>query len=264
MPVPFTLPPWLTPPDAVATYQHGVQIGASIGAQQAQQRMAEQTAARQQQEMEMQNARWEAEMGIKAAEAALRTQANLRYKARVTAGEDPLKVMMEEPETWHEASAGMAGMYRAQQTADVAKNFVPRIVKVGEHELIETHPNVYINAPESAAIKAQAQEEARKERLQEQRDATVEQLKVKQKFTQLMSMLKDANSRILPFTPKEGSSLAKQQSVALFQKQQILNQLSEITDVDPAELDAQAGSVIGGASTGGALTLPPGTKVIRR
>lgn len=136
MPVPMFIPPWLTPPDPVATYQRGVQIGAQIGEAQANQRLRaaalEQEAnaqavraAREQQEMEQTNAYRQAQLGLEASETARRVQGQMKYTALVQGGMDPLQAMMQTPEVWGSSLTGVASALRAQKAAEAAANFKP-------------------------------------------------------------------------------------------------------------------------------------------
>lgn len=130
MPVPFYIPPWLTPPDPVQTYQRGVQIGAQIGESQARMRLSAENAAREQQQREYEATLAEQRLQLQASEAAQRTQAQLRFRANVAAGMDPMQALMESPEIMSEG-APLAQMLRAEQARTAAANFQPSVVDIG-------------------------------------------------------------------------------------------------------------------------------------
>jgi hypothetical protein len=152
----------------VATYQRGVQIGAQIGEEQAQQRyremalaqqaqqdanrqrLAEISAAREQQQMEQQMAYREAQIGLDAAETGRRVQAQMKFRDLVNAGTDPMQAMMQTPELWGNSLAGVAQMIKADKEKAALAAFQPRTVNIGGHDLLELRPNYYIAAPKTA------------------------------------------------------------------------------------------------------------------
>lgn len=139
----MVIPPWLIPPDPVATYQRGMQIGASIGAQQAQQRMAELTAARQEQEAAQRQANFETKMQMQAAETARRVQAQMRYRQAVESGVEPMQAMMTNPELFGSSLAGVAQMMKEQERTKRLENFQPNIKTISGHEFAEIRPGQY-------------------------------------------------------------------------------------------------------------------------
>lgn len=137
MPVPMFIPPWLTPPDPVATYQRGVQIGAQIGEAQANQRLRaaalEQEAnaqavraAREQQEMEQANAYRQAQLGMEASDTARRVQGQMRYRSLVEGGMDPLNAMMQVPEIFGNSLGGVATAAKEQERLKRLDEWQPR------------------------------------------------------------------------------------------------------------------------------------------
>lgn len=137
------IPPWLTPPDPVATYQRGVQIGAQIGEAQANQRLRAQAleqeanaqavrAAREQQEMEMTNAYRQAQLGMEASETARRVQGQMKYSALVQGGMDPMQAMMQTPEVWGSSLTGVASAMKEQERLKRLENWKPSVTKTPE------------------------------------------------------------------------------------------------------------------------------------
>jgi len=126
------IPPWIKPADEADYLGRGLQIGASMAAQQAQeeyrqQQMQLETAmkqaemARQAQQDELakqlqqqQQARLEKQFALEAKQAAEKSQALLGYQQAVNSGEDPLKAMLTfGPGMGQQISSAAAAM-RAQ------------------------------------------------------------------------------------------------------------------------------------------------------
>lgn len=107
----LSLPPWLTPSDPAPAAARGFQLGLHAGAQQASQRFQQMQMARMEQQDAMQQARWDAEMGIKAAEMARKHQAQMSYRQAIEGGMDPLDAMIRfGPEMGQQASAEAAAI----------------------------------------------------------------------------------------------------------------------------------------------------------
>lgn len=166
MPAPMFIPPWLNPPDPVATYQRGVQIGAQIGAQRAQQALRQQQleqeanaqavrAARDQQEMEMTNAYREARLGLEASETARRVQGQMKYQSLVQGGMDPMQAMMQTPEVWGSSLTGVASAMKESERLKRLENWKPSETTTPEGtRMAEVSPGRWqvIKAPLSAEL----------------------------------------------------------------------------------------------------------------
>lgn len=109
MPGEYAIPNWIQPADEAGHYARGLQIGAQIGEAQAAQlqqqhqmelaqqknQFAQAMELRDQQLKANQDARAQAELGLRASEAARKTEGMMEYQRRVQAGEDPMKVILE-------------------------------------------------------------------------------------------------------------------------------------------------------------------------
>lgn len=161
------IPPWLNPPDPVATYQRGVQIGAQIGEQQANQRLRAQqleqeannqavAAAIEQQKMAQTDAYRQAQLGLEASETARRVQGQLKYQQLIQGGMDPMQAMMQTPEVWGSSLTGVASAMKESERLKRLENWQPHEMTTPEGtRLAEVRPGSWqlIKSPLSQDIR---------------------------------------------------------------------------------------------------------------
>src|SRR5512139_3012509 len=113
-----SLPPWLIPSDPAPAALRGFTVGAQIGQHRAEQRFREAQMARQEQLAAMDQARWEAEIGMKAAEASRRHAAQMEYRQAIEGGMDPLDAMIRFGPQMGQQSSAEAAAIRAMYQKD--------------------------------------------------------------------------------------------------------------------------------------------------
>jgi hypothetical protein len=115
------MPSWIQPANPAAMTIEGVHAAMAKAAQEAAERFREMQTARQEQESAQADAKWQAEWGLRAAEAARKASTIQTYQKRVAAGEDPVNVMMELGPGMGEAASVMGPMMRnrSRQPAQV-------------------------------------------------------------------------------------------------------------------------------------------------
>lgn len=89
------IPPWIKPADEADYTARGLQIGSSIGAQEAAEAMRAQEEARQQQQDAIAQQHWEQQFQIESQEAARKSQAMLGFNQAIQSGTDPLKALLQ-------------------------------------------------------------------------------------------------------------------------------------------------------------------------
>lgn len=285
------IPPWLTAaPDYASTYLRGVQVGASIGAQQAQQvqhqqslmmqaRLAEMDDARQEQAMALQQARWEAEMNLKASETARRVQARRQFSDLVGQGVDPLQAMMQVPDVWEESPTALAQMYRVAQQEKAIESFVPRMKDIQGHQVLQTGPTSwqYIKSPTAATAEPVIDKTTGQvvpgtfmvgEHLLKTTDDQSEERRKKiledRQIALLRTELARLNKIIGDYSMATQGPLKATADRARAQKNVILQKLSELTDLDEGTLDESVGpSVVGPETAMPTAVVPPGISIRR-
>lgn len=95
MPSEFVNLPWLNPPDPVAAYSHGLQLGMQAGTEQARQQFQQQQAIREDQQQAIQNAHQEALFHMQSEQQARKFAAQQRYQTLLQQGMDPAKALLQ-------------------------------------------------------------------------------------------------------------------------------------------------------------------------
>lgn len=99
MAIDYPLPPWLTQhADPVSMYAHGLQIGSSIGAQQAHQQLLQEQMLREQQKTAVEQEYRNQVYQLKADEAARQYAAQAKFTQLINSGMDPQQALLQTPE----------------------------------------------------------------------------------------------------------------------------------------------------------------------
>lgn len=111
----YPIPPWLQPSDPASAYAQGLQIGTRIGSEQTRQATEQASIDRQTQMQAVEEARKQAEFGLKQQAAARRYAAQAHYQSLLTQGVDPAKALLQVAPDLGESLTGAAQLYKAGQ-----------------------------------------------------------------------------------------------------------------------------------------------------
>lgn len=111
----YPIPPWLQPADPASAYAQGLQIGTRIGSEQTRQATEQAAIDRQTQMQAVEEARKQAEFGLKQQAAARRYAAQAKYQDLLSQGVDPAKALLQVAPDLGESLTGAAQLYKSSQ-----------------------------------------------------------------------------------------------------------------------------------------------------
>lgn len=140
----YPIPPWLTQADPVASYTHGLQIGAQIGQENAAQQLRQESIARQQQKDQIEAEIEQAKLHLSADAAARKYSAQQKYQDLVGSGVDPIQALLKVgPEM------GINGPALAQLTKEnqPKEPFSLNVQEQDGEKFLQTSPNSFQHIP---------------------------------------------------------------------------------------------------------------------